>query len=65
MKSYQKAIRTLLLLSFLQIVLFTKAKEHKQLKRDLYLDVGFKYIPFDFIGGPALGLSLYSPDKRL
>lgn len=65
MKNSQKAIRTLLLLSCLQFVLSAKAQEHKPLKRDLYLDVGFKYIPIDFIGGPVFGLSYHSPDKKL
>lgn len=55
-------------LSLLFICVFSATSPAQDIKpkpRDLYINLGFNYVPFDYIGGPSLGLSLYSPDKRL
>jgi len=55
----------ILLSIFILITMLASAQDKKPLARDLYIDFGFKYVPIDYIGGPALGLSYYSPDKKL
>ena len=65
MKNHMKLFLFTCLIMLNLSFLASSAQENKLLKRDLYIDLGFKYTPFDYIGGPAFGLSLYSPDKKL
>lgn len=65
MKTHRRLSQIVLLSIILLMSVLAKAQDNKPLARDLYIDFGFKYVPIDYIGGPALGLSYYSPDKKL
>lgn len=65
MATIKRMNRYVLIFFVFQFALTVNAQDKKPLDRDLYIDLGFKYVPFDYIGGPAFGLSYYSPDKKL
>lgn len=65
MKTNKRSIQIIWLSVFFFITMLAYAQDTKPLSRDLYIDLGFNYVPIDYIGGPALGLSYYSPDKKL
>jgi hypothetical protein len=63
-----KAIPKIIFLNFIFLCLIFQnslAQDSNPKPRDLYVNLGFNYVPIDYIGGPSVGLSLYSPDKKL
>ena len=45
--------------------IYSQEKDTSLIKSNFFLNIGFSYIPLDYIGGPSIGLTLTNKEKPL